>query len=93
MGKFRVIISGEAQKDIKNHVKSGDKAAINKIKKILIELELHPETGTGSPEQLKYNLKDFWSWRINRKDRMIYSISENTATVEILSALGHYSDK
>ena len=51
MGKFRVIISGEALKDIKNHFKSGDKASINKIEKILIELEVHPETGTWSPVQ------------------------------------------
>ncbi|MDD2982532.1 MAG: type II toxin-antitoxin system YoeB family toxin [Crocinitomicaceae bacterium] len=58
-----------------------------------MELEVHPETGTGSPEQLKYSLQKFWSRRINRKDRMIYSINKNTVTVEILSSMGHYSDK
>lgn len=93
MGKFRVIISGEALKDIKSHFTSGDKASIKRIEKILIELEVHPETGTGSPEQLKYSLQKFWSRRINRKDRMIYSINKNTVTVEILSSMGHYSDK
>jgi len=93
MGKFRVIISDNAVLDIKKHLKSGNKTSIKKLETILIELEIHPTTGVGQPEKLKYQFSDKWSRRINQKDRMVYSINDNTVTVEVLSAMGHYSDK
>jgi len=93
MGKFRVIISENARKDIKKHIKSGNKIVINKIKKILIELEDEPEKGIGNPEPLKYELSGKWSRRISNKDRMIYEVKDKIVTVEVLSAMGHYSDK
>lgn len=55
MGQFRVIVSDIAKSDIAKHKKSGNKASISKIEKILQELAEHPYTGTGRPEQLKYN--------------------------------------
>lgn len=93
MGKFRVEIKIEAQKDLKRHFKSGDKATIKKIEVILKELEIHPFSGTGQPEQLKYELTGKWSRRINQKDRIIYEVHEDIVTVDVLSAMGHYSDK
>ena len=57
------------------------------------ELKSHPYSGTGKPEELKYDLQGYWSRRINQKDRMVYSINDNTVTVEVVSAMGHYSDK
>lgn len=93
MGKFRVEIKIEAQKDLKKHLKSGNKSTIKKIETILIELENHPTTGTGQPEQLKHELSGKWSRRINQKDRMVYTINNKTVMVEVLSAMGHYSDK
>jgi toxin YoeB len=93
MGKFRVEIKMEAQKDLKKHFKSGNKPTIKKIETILRELEIHPYTGEGQPEELKYNLRGYWSRRINSKDRLIYTVNESTVFVEVLSAMGHYSDK
>ena len=93
MGKFRVEIKIEAQKDLKKHIKAGNKPTIKKIEIILKELENHPTTGTGQPEQLKHELKGKWSRRINQKDRMIYSINNKTVMVEVFSVMGHYSDK
>lgn len=93
MGEFRVILAKRAIKDIQLHLKSGNKSNIQKIEKILVELEVHPTTGTGRPEQLKHELSGKWSRRINQKDRMVYSINDNTVTVEVLSAMGHYTDK
>jgi toxin YoeB len=93
MGKFRVEIKIEAQKDLKRHFKSGDKATIKRIEVILKELEIHPYIGTGQPEQLKYELTGKWSRRINQKDRMIYEVHEDVVTVDVLSAMGDYSDK
>ncbi len=90
MGKFRVRVTKNAREQIKKHRKSGDKSSVRNIEKILIELTIHPETGTGKPERLKHQLSGYWSRRINHKDWMIYSIDNNTVTVEVVSAMGHY---
>ena len=58
--------------------------------KILNELKEHPYTGTGNPEELKYELSGFWSRRINKKDRLIYEVQEEVVTVFVVSAFGHY---
>lgn len=70
--------------------KSGNTASIKKILKILNELKEHPSTGSGNPEELKYDLSGFWSRRINSKDRLIYEIVEDLNTVFVVSGLGHY---
>lgn len=93
MGKFVVVLTEKAKADITKHKKSGNKSNENKIKTFLEELKTHPYTGSGQPEQLKHELHGFWSRRINKKDRMIYSVNDNTVVVEVVSAMGHYSDK
>jgi toxin YoeB len=93
MGKFRIKIEDLAERHIAKHYKSGNKATINKIATILQELSEHPYTGTGQPEQLKYNLIGYWSRRINYKDRLIYRVNEDIVTVYVIAAMGHYFDK
>ena len=93
MGKFKVIISDRARKDLIAIQKSGDKASIKKVESIIAELYIHPETGIGKPERLKFELAGYWSRRINKKDRLIYSVENEIITVTIVSAMGHYSDK
>lgn len=93
MGKFRLIIEPEARLDIAKHKKSGNKASIKKIEKILIELTENPYTGVGKPEALKYDLTGYWSREINAKDRIIYEVDDTIVTVIVISAMGHYSDK
>lgn len=90
MGQFKLKIEELAQKHLKQHYRSGDKASIKKIEKILFELSETPYTGVGNPEALKYELKGFWSRRINQKDRLIYKVEENIVTVFVISAMGHY---
>ncbi|HVW13010.1 MAG TPA: Txe/YoeB family addiction module toxin [Mucilaginibacter sp.] len=93
MGQFKVIVSDKAKKDLLQIQRSGDKASIKKVEQIISELYVHPETGTGKPERLKFELTGFWSRRINKKDRLIYSIEHQVVTVTAVSAIGHYSDK
>ncbi|MFA7446618.1 MAG: Txe/YoeB family addiction module toxin [Flavobacteriaceae bacterium] len=76
MGKFIVLLTQKAKDDIAKHKKSGNKASETKIKKILEELKEHPYTGTGKPEQLKHVLANFWSRRINQKDRIIFLLKK-----------------
>ena len=82
-----------ALEDIEKHKQSGDKATLKKIQKLLNELMEHPKTGTGQPEKLKHDLAGFYSRRINRKHRLVYSINEKVVTVIVLAAWSHYGDK
>jgi len=93
MGKYRIIVLDSAQKELNKIYKFGDKSSIKRVENIIIELYENPRTGLGKPEQLKFDLSGYWSRRINKKDRLIYRIEENTITVTIVSAFGHYSDK
>lgn len=93
MGKYIVTFEPKAQKEIKEHYKTGNQASIKKIAKILIELSETPFEGIGNPEALKYQLSGFWSREINKKDRLIYKVEEDIVTVFVIAAMGHYSDK
>lgn len=79
--------------DIKKHKKSGDKLVLKKLEKLFNELINHPRTGSGQPEQLKYDLVGLYSRRINKKHRLIYSIDDEIVTVYLISAWSHYGDK
>lgn len=90
---YTLVFSKTALKDIEKHKKSGDKTTLKKIKKLLNELMEHPMTGSGQPEILKHDLAGFYSRRINKKHRLVYSINEQIVTVYVLSVWSHYGDK
>lgn len=90
---YTLRFSRTSLEDIERHKKSGDKATVKKIEKLLNELKEHPTTGTGQPEKLKHDLEGLYSRRINKKHRLVYSINEQVVSANILSAWGHYGDK
>jgi toxin YoeB len=90
---YNLNITVQAKKDITYLKKNGGKAVTNKIEKLLIELIEHPKTGTGQVEQLKGDRQGQWSRRIDKKNRLVYSIDDEIVTVEVISAKGHYDDK
>jgi len=79
--------------DIEKHKKTGDKAVLKKIAKLLEELKENPTDGTGRVELMKYGLSGKFSRRINHKHRLVYSIEYEIITVHILGLWGHYGDK
>jgi len=91
--RYTLTFSEIALSDIKKHKKSGDKAVLKKIEKLLNELMEHPTEGAGQPEQLKHNLAGLYSRRINKKHRLVYSIDNKVVTVYVLSAWAHYRNK
>lgn len=93
MGKFVIEYKDKAIEDLKNHKKSGNKSVMNRISRIIQELEEHPYTGFANPHALKHELSGYWSREINKKDRLVYKVIEERNIVDIYSALGHYSDK
>jgi toxin YoeB len=90
---YTLIITDQARKDIAYLKKNGGKTIINKIEKLLVELMEHPKTGTGQVEQLKGDRQDQWSRRIDKKNRLVYSIDDVIVTIEVISAKGHYGDR
>lgn len=85
---YHLDFSKQANNDIDFHRKSGNKSVLNKLLVLLNELTEHPFTGTGKPEQLKYNLTGYWSRRINHEHRLIYEVLEDIVLIH--SAVGHY---
>ena len=90
---YIVEITGRAAEDIASLKKSGNTSAITKIRRLLEELQEHPMSGTGLVEALKSNLSGFWSRRIDKYNRLIYTIEEEIVTVVVVSAKGHYGMK
>jgi toxin YoeB len=52
-----------------------DRDTALKIKELLKPIRQTPFTGIGKPEPLKYDLKGYWSRRINGEHRLVYKIS------------------
>jgi toxin YoeB len=87
---YQIILKKSAQEDIIAHKRSGNESLCRKIENLLLELAEHPREGTGKPEMLKGDLAGYWSRRINQEHRLVYSIEDETVTVSVVSAKGHY---
>lgn len=91
--KYTIVFLPEAEKDIRQIKKSGNKALLRKLSSLLEEISEHPTLGTGKPEQLKHYKEPTWSRRISGEHRLVYEIQEEVITILVLSAYGHYGDK
>ncbi|MDR2125299.1 MAG: Txe/YoeB family addiction module toxin [Prevotellaceae bacterium] len=74
------LFKDEAEKDLEYWYKT-DKSIIKKIELLLQSIIVTPFTGIGHPEPLRKNLAGYWSRRINREHRIIYTVENNTITV------------
>ncbi len=85
---MELIITAQAEKEIKFFSQTGQKGILRKIEKLLTEIESTPFIGTGKPEPLKYYLAGYWSRRLNLEHRIIYQITQEY--IYIHSVKGHY---
>lgn len=90
---YELILTPEALLHLKEWRKSGQKKTLLKIASLFEELSQHPTTGTGQVEQLKGYLSGYWSRRIDKGARMIYSIEQDKVLVTVVSLKGHYKEK
>lgn len=86
---YKIAFLPRARKDF-DEWKNTDGKTVERIKEILKDIAEHPYSGIGKPEPLKYNLAGKWSRRINKTDRIIYSVDGETVLVYIFSLKGHY---
>ena len=88
---YKLIFAPQALEDL-SKLKKSEPAAFKKAGRLLAELQEHPQTGTGKPEQLKGDRYGQWSRKISIKHRLIYEIKESIVNVDVLSAYGHYDE-
>ena len=65
-----------------------DKKIVKKINKIIQDIERNPFNGIGKPEPLRHELKGCWSRRIDKYNRFVYFIENDS--IEILICKSHY---
>ena len=87
---YTILYSPKALEDIAYFKKTGDVVVMKKITKLLQEIELHPQAGTGKVEQLRFELAGLWSRRINNEHRIVYDIDEKQMVVNVFRLRGHY---
>ena len=70
---MKLIFANEAWEDYLFRQKQ-DKKMLERINKLIGEVQRDPFAGVGKPEALKHALSGFWSRRINDEHRMVYKI-------------------
>ncbi|PWJ56608.1 toxin YoeB [Dyadobacter jejuensis] len=89
---FDIVFTAESLEDLGKIKKTGNKALLKKLYSLLQELRVHPESGTGKPEKLRYHQQNVWSRRIDSRHRLVYLIDGDKIVVSVLGAYGHYKD-
>ena len=87
--RYRITFTPIAKEDWA-HWKRTSPKTVEKIKRMLREMQEHPFTGTGKPEPLKYQFAGAWSRRVNHKDRLVYQVDGQVITVFVLTMRFHY---
>jgi len=78
---MEIELTLEAQKQLEEWKKSGNKQVQKKIAELIISILDTPFTGIGKPEALKHNWTGFWSRRINEEHRLVYQVLEDRIIV------------
>lgn len=66
-----------------------DRKTLKRINKLIMDIKRNGNEGIGKPEQLKDNLSDYWSRRIDDTNRLVYKVNNNE--IIIISCRYHYS--
>lgn len=67
------IFSDQAWKDYFYWVEN-DRKVLRKINDLIRDIERNGHDGLGKPEPLKHDLDGYWSRRITREHRLVYTI-------------------
>jgi len=85
---MEIVLSEKALEHIGYWKKTNNAAVQSRITQLKNAIIADPYKGIGKPEPLKYELTGKWSRRIDRENRFVYSVDENT--LYIYSLKGHY---
>ncbi|MDR1572725.1 MAG: Txe/YoeB family addiction module toxin [Clostridiales Family XIII bacterium] len=68
-----------------------DKKTLNRINRLIRDIERNGFNGIGKPEPLKHGLRDFWSVQIDEKNRIVFRIE--SGNLIIAQCGSHYRDR
>lgn len=77
---MKVVFSKNAWEDYL-YWQSADKAILKRINALIQDITRSPFEGIGDPEPLKYNWSGWWSRRINKEHRLVYSIENESILI------------
>jgi toxin YoeB len=77
---MRLIFADEAWDDYLYWQKH-DKQMVERINKLIKEIQRNPFTGIGKPEALKHALAGFWSRRITDEHRIVYRVEDSALLI------------
>lgn len=75
------LLFAEAAWDDYQHWLATDRRLLERINKLIREVQRDPYGGIGKPEPLKHALSGFWSRRINDEHRMVYRVLDDTLCI------------
>lgn len=84
---MRLLFADDAWEDYLYWQKH-DKQILQRINKLIVEIQRNPYEGIGKPEALKHALSGFWSRRINDEHRIVYRIETDALLIAQLRC--HY---
>jgi toxin YoeB len=58
-----------------------DRKVVERINKLIREIERTPFEGIGKPEALKHALSGYWSRRINDEHRIVYKVEDEALLI------------
>ena len=87
---MEIVFTKNALKDLKYWKKQKNKEILLRIESLLNDIIKNPYEGIGNPEPLKYQLSGYWSRRITKEHRLIYTIKDGK--IIIVTALRYYYD-
>lgn len=85
---MEIELTSDAVEDLNYWKKTGNEAILKRIRSLTESVLETPFSGIGKPEPLKHNLAGKWSRRIDKANRYVYEVQENT--IYVFSLKGHY---
>lgn len=77
---MKLIFADEAWEDYLYWQKQ-DRKILDRINKLICEIQRDPFAGVGKPEPLKHALSGFWSRRITDEHRLVYQVTEDAVLI------------
>lgn len=86
---YHVELTEKAEEDMLFWCKQ-DKKTLKRIRSLIADIQKTPYVGIGKPEALRFEWSGYYSRRIDLKNRIIYSVDEQSKTVFIVMMKNHY---
>ncbi|MGK7872028.1 MAG: Txe/YoeB family addiction module toxin [Xenococcaceae cyanobacterium] len=77
---MKIVFAQMAWKDYL-HWQQTDQKILKRINNLIKDISRSPFDGIGDPEPLKHNWSGFWSRRITKEHRLVYTVENNSILI------------